>query len=294
MTDVGVAAAPDKSRELKLRIASAVVIAPLALALTWWGGAAFAALVVVCCVIMMDEWTTIVLGASRQPLRLMSIALVGLAVAIAAFGVRFGATPIVAIGSVIALLGVASALSMREAREGGSDEAALRWAPWGALYAGFPGIALVSLRDAGIGLWLVLFLFAVVWSTDIAAYFCGRALGGPKLWPRVSPKKTWSGAIGGLVVAALAGAGVAHFAGAPRAWPVLVVAAALSIASQGGDLFESSLKRRFGVKDSGRIIPGHGGLLDRVDGLVAAAVLALVIAALHGGVNNPMAGLLFW
>jgi len=288
------AAAVDKARELRLRIASALVIGPLALVITWWGGVPFAVLVIVCAMLMMDEWTTIVMGPSRAPLRLGQLALVGAAVAIAAFVWRFGGHGVYAVAGAIGALGVASALSMKEARERGLSDDARRWAPWGALYTALPPIALVSLRDAPIGLWLILYLFAVVWTTDVAAFFAGRAIGGPKLWERVSPKKTWSGALGGLAGAALAGLLVAHLAGAPKLLPVLAVSIVLSIASQGGDLFESALKRRFGVKDSGRLIPGHGGILDRVDGLVAAAVLAMVIAALHGGVANPTAGLLIW
>ena len=293
MSDPGIAPV-DKSRELKLRIASALVIGPAVLALTFVGGVPFAILLVAASVLMMDEWTTIVMGPSRAPLRLATLALVGLATVAGAFAGRFGLAAAFVVTSVVVALGLAAALAMREARERGLSDDAHRWAPWGAFYAGLPAIALVALRDAPIGLWLILYLFAVVWTTDIAAFFAGRAIGGPKLWERVSPKKTWSGALGGLFGAMIAGALVAHFAGAPRLLPVLAVSAALSIASQAGDLFESALKRRFGVKDSGRLIPGHGGILDRVDGLVAAAVLAVVIAGLHGGVGAANGGLLFW
>ena len=286
--------AVDKSRELKLRIASALVIGPAALALTWWGGVPFAVLVVVASALMMHEWTTIVMGPSTTPIRVGQLALVAVAVAGSAFVWRFGVGPAFAVTAVVAGLGIAAALSMREARERALGDEARRWAPWGALYAGLPSIALVALRDAPIGLWLILYLFAVVWTTDIAAFFAGRAIGGPKLWERVSPKKTWSGALGGLAGAAAAGVLVAHLAGAPRLFPVLLVSIALSIASQAGDLFESALKRKFGVKDSGRLIPGHGGILDRVDGLVSAAVLAMMIAALHGGIAAAKGGLLFW
>lgn len=293
MSDAG-AATSDKARELKLRIASALVIGPAALALTWWGGMPFAILVIVCSALMMSEWATIVMGPSTTPVRLGQLTLVAVAVAGSAFLGRFGGQPAFTVTAVVVGLGVASALAMREARERALGDDARRWAPWGALYAGMPSIALVALRDAPVGLWLILYLFAVVWTTDIAAFFAGRAIGGPKLWARVSPKKTWSGALGGLTGAAAAGVLVAHLAGAPRLLPVLVVSIALSIASQAGDLFESALKRKFGVKDSGRLIPGHGGILDRVDGLVSAAVLAMMIAALHGGIAAPKGGLLFW
>ncbi|TBW38484.1 phosphatidate cytidylyltransferase [Siculibacillus lacustris] len=289
--------APAGSRELRLRVISAAVIAPIALGLTWIGGYGFLALVVHCAVVMASEWATIVVGRSTAPLRLALLALVGAGVAAVGIGTRVATAPGLVTGGVIAVLGIAAALAQREAREARdarADPVAVKWAPWGAFYAGIPCVALISLRDAPIGLWLVLFLFAVVWSTDIAAYFTGRAIGGPKLWPAVSPKKTWSGAIGGLLAAGVAGAVVAHLAGAPRLAPVIGVGAVLSVAAQAGDFFESALKRRFGVKDSGRLIPGHGGLLDRVDGLVAAAVVALLIAVLRGGAGNPQGGLLFW
>ena len=293
MSEAGTAPV-DKSRELKLRIASAVVIAPVVLAITWWGGLPFAGLVVVAAVLMMSEWTTIVMGPSGSRARGVQLALVGLGAAAAAFGPRFGLPSMYVVVTVIVSLGVASALALREVRVRNLPDPARVWANWGPLYCGLPAIALAALRDGPLGLWLIVYLFAVVWTTDIAAFFAGRAIGGPKLWERVSPKKTWSGAIGGAIGAAIAGLLVAAWVGAPHLVPVFFVSVALSIASQAGDLFESALKRRFGVKDSGRLIPGHGGILDRVDGLVAAAVVAVVIAALHGGVHHPTAGLLFW
>jgi phosphatidate cytidylyltransferase len=286
------AVAADKSRELKLRIASALVLAPIVLGLTWIGGTPFALLAVVAGVVMASEWATIVLGRSWGLPRLALLGLVALGVAAGA-----GLLPIMP-GSPVVLLAIvslvcAAGVAAVEAR-GGGDKQARDWAVAGPLYAGLPAIALAAVRAAPSGLWLVVFLFAVVWSTDIAAYFTGRAIGGPKLWPAVSPKKTWSGALGGLLAGAVAGVIVAAAAGAPRLWPVFLVGAVLSIASQGGDLFESSLKRRFGVKDSGWIIPGHGGLLDRVDGLVAAAAAAALVAFLNGGLSSPTGGLLVW
>ncbi len=289
-----IVAGTDKSRELKLRVASALVIAPLALLITWWGGMPFSVMLIAGSVLMADEWSTIVLGASRAPDRLAALCLVGLATTAAAFGGLVGLTTGVVALIVVLCIGLAAVLALRSGRLSGRGPGAAAWAPWGAVYAVVPCLALDALRDSPKGLWLVIFLFAVVWSTDIAAYFTGRALGGPKLWPAVSPKKTWSGALGGLFVAALAGVLVAHLAGAPRLLPVLAVAAALSIVSQGGDLLESALKRRFDVKDSGRLIPGHGGILDRVDGLVAAAVLAILVATFHGGTQNAAAGLIMW
>jgi phosphatidate cytidylyltransferase len=136
----------------------------------------------------------------------------------------------------------------------------------------------------------MLFIFAVVWATDIFAYFIGRAIGGPKLAPPISPGKTWSGAIGGTLASVLAGLAVVYLAGEPVGFGLVAVILLLSIASQIGDLFESWIKRRFGVKDSSRLIPGHGGVMDRVDGLVSACFVAflvgLALSAANGGVIN--------
>ena len=137
-------------------------------------------------------------------------------------------------------------------------------------------------------------MFAVVWATDIAAYFVGRAVGGPKLAPRLSPNKTWSGSIGGLAGAVLAAVLVVHFGGVGGMPAAIVVAMALSTVAQIGDLAESAIKRRFGVKDASSLIPGHGGLMDRLDGFVAAAVLACLIGLAHGGMDAPARGLLIW
>ncbi len=129
----------------------------------------------------------------------------------------------------------------------------------------------------------------MVWSTDIAAYFNGRALGGPKLAPRFSPGKTWSGAIGGAAAAVAGGILVASLVVAPGGWMVPAVALLLSVVAQAGDLGESWVKRRFGAKDSGTLLPGHGGVLDRVDGLVAAAALLYVLGAIVAGPDTPFA-----
>ena len=133
----------------------------------------------------------------------------------------------------------------------------------------------------------------IVWVTDIGGYFAGRGIGGPKLWPRVSPKKTWAGAIGGFIASLAIAAAFAGF-GFGKMGPLLLLGAVLSIASQLGDLFESAVKRRFGVKDSSQIIPGHGGLLDRLDGFVAAIALAALIGILRGGVDGVGRGLMVW
>jgi len=158
------------------------------------------------------------------------------------------------------------------------------WLGYGLVYVALPCAALIVLRQTEPNGWAaVLFILVVVWATDVAAYFGGRNFGGPKLWARVSPKKTWSGALSGLAAAIVAGGAVVWLADAGRVSTGLLLAAPLSIAAQAGDLMESAVKRHFGKKDSGRAIPGHGGILDRVDGLFAAAALAWLFAGLGIG-----------
>jgi phosphatidate cytidylyltransferase len=140
----------------------------------------------------------------------------------------------------------------------------------------------------------MIFLFAIVWATDIVAYFVGRAIGGPKLMPQVSPKKTWSGALGGTVAAVLAALAMAKAAALTGWFAIAMLAIILSVVAQGGDLFESFLKRRFGAKDSSHLIPGHGGLMDRLDGFVTASVVAALIGLARGGFDAPGHGLLVW
>lgn len=278
----GEGAAKPKS-ELMLRIVSALVLAPIALGATWWGGAVFAALAVVTAVLILAEWTDIVGDGG------LAVLVVASAVAVAATGLSLFDHPDFGAGLVLVAAAVALALGRR-------------WLAAGLVYAGFAAVALVAVRGTGpIGLVAILAVFAVVWGTDIAAYFTGRALGGPKLWPRVSPKKTWSGAIGGLVAGVAAAVGVVAAArglGVIPAGSSLVafaaVAALLSVASQAGDLFESHVKRLFGRKDSGTLIPGHGGIMDRVDGLVFAGIVAAFVGYLAAAGGDPGVGLVVW
>jgi phosphatidate cytidylyltransferase len=181
-----------------------------------------------------------------------------------------------------ALLAAAAAAAAQRWNRG------LRWrAAFGVIYVGAPCLTLIWAREAPVeGFAALIYLFAIVWSADVGAYLCGRLIGGPKLAPRVSPNKTWSGFVGGMILGVAAGAAGLALAGHP-AFTGAVVGLLTALAAIGGDLFESVLKRRFGVKDAGQMIPGHGGVLDRVDALMGAvlvyAVLLVHVPAMHSG-----------
>ncbi|MQW87176.1 phosphatidate cytidylyltransferase [Sinorhizobium saheli] len=252
--------------ELKLRIASGVVLAAIALGATWAGGFAFQLLSVAIGLLVYYEWSTITKLPERD---FQGNALGWLSQVVIAGLVLLGYMHV----SLPALAVCVAAAALWVVIRGTSW-----WLPGGIVYAGLTGISLAAIRGADdLGLMAMLFVFAVVWATDIFAYFTGRTLGGPKLAPAISPGKTWSGAIGGTICGVLAGVAVfmAHFSLEDLRIPA--IAFVLSVASQIGDLFESYVKRRFGVKDSSRLIPGHGGVMDRVDGLIFACIAALAL-----------------
>ena len=251
---------------LQQRIVSGVVLALLVLSVTWLGGFAFRLLAVVIGAGVYVEWRKITgIGG-------------GLLVRIAEFGLIAAFAAILAGLSAGVVFAIISATTVFAAVLVFAGQAQV-WLPAGLAYAAIPAASLAFLRgNDGQGLFMIVFLFALVWSTDIFAYFVGRSMAGPKLAPKISPNKTWSGAIGGTAAAVAAGLGVAALVG-PVGNPILPAAITLiSILSQIGDLFESWIKRRFGVKDSGTLIPGHGGIMDRVDGLVVAATALYLIA----------------
>ena len=245
---------------LTKRIASAAVMLPLALAAWWMGGAVFAMLAALAAYFMLREWLRFP-GDGPKSLHLLYLWLpLLLALGSMADGHIEWA---LALFAVFVLL-LPAVLRQRPL-----------WALAGAVYVGLPCLCLVWLRGhPGDGRLIVLWLLAVVWATDTGAYAFGRLIGGPKLIPALSPNKTWAGLGGGMLCAALAGGGIAASApGLP--WLALGLFAALvAVVSQAGDFFESGVKRHFGVKDSGALIPGHGGALDRLDGLLFAAPFA--------------------
>jgi phosphatidate cytidylyltransferase len=275
---VPAALAEQGSRNLVMRVAAAAVLAPLAIAIAYAGGWLWLGFVTLAAIGLYVEWLTIVGARTPRVTAAGVMALFGAAVWLG-LG-RIGAT------YVFVALGVILAALLSPHRRG--------WAALGGCYAFAALIASVAVRlDPVWGFTALMFVLLIVWVTDIGGYFAGRGIGGPKLWPRVSPKKTWAGAIGGFAASLMVAAGFAAF-GLGKTLPLLLLGAVLSIGSQLGDLFESAVKRRFGVKDSSHIIPGHGGLLDRLDGFVAAVVLAAIFGFLRGGADGVGRGLMVW
>jgi phosphatidate cytidylyltransferase len=278
--------------DLRLRIASTVALAPVVLLCTFAGGWIFLALWAIAAGGILWEWTSLV--ARNADLRILAPGSVILLVATvsAGLGRPEAAWGAIAVGALVAGL-------LRAAWPNGSDplppKQAAVWAAGGVIYAGAALLGPVLLRrDPEWGLTALLFLFATIWITDIFAFFCGRALDGPLLWPRISPKKTWSGAFGGLIGGVAAGVAVAYASGIGKLGTVGVMALVLSFLAQAGDLFESAVKRRFGAKDASQLIPGHGGFMDRLDGFLVAALAALLIGVVRAGTGAPARGLLVW
>lgn len=261
---------------LQLRIISSIVLVVAVLAVTFLGGPAFRILAAVIAAAVFYEWCTMSRTSSSGRYQLVAVVLLGVVLLALVLGYSAAA--------VLTLLAISFLACLLDCRMGGQG----LWTPAGLAYAGLSGLSLAYLRDGDqTGLIAILFLFAVVWATDISAYFVGRSLGGAKLAPSISPGKTQSGAIGGAVGGVLAGTALAAFAGLGNFQMLALVAFLLSVISQVGDLFESWVKRRHGVKDSGGLIPGHGGVMDRVDGLVAAAFALYVIGWLFGSADKP-------
>jgi phosphatidate cytidylyltransferase len=276
----GADAAPAKAKpsDLPARAAAGLALMMLALCAVWAGPYWFMAFWLIAAAGVNFEWQSLV-GRDRRAFR---VAIGSVALAAAALlsinGYAVWGILALAAGAGIAAIG---------------DEGLGLWASGGVLYAGAMLIALCVLRSSEPGgARVILWLFALVWGTDIMAYFGGRLIGGPRLWPRVSPGKTWSGFVVGVASGAAFGSLLAPTpSAAPALLGVGVVGGAIA---QGGDLFESAIKRRFGVKDSSHLIPGHGGLMDRLDGFIAAAVFAVGLGVVRGGLTGAARGVLQW
>ncbi|MHA6684831.1 phosphatidate cytidylyltransferase [Mesorhizobium sp. A556] len=265
---------------LQLRIISAIVMAAVVLGFTWLGGLPFRLLCALISAAVFYEWSRMArqkpaTGLGLVPEALMAVFVVALLAGLAAHILLLLVLAMVVVGAVLGAVGKTG-----------------QWEAGGLAYAGLSGLTLALLRDGDhSGLVAILFLFAVVWATDICAYFVGRAVGGPKLAPSISPGKTQSGALGGTVGGVVAGLLLALGMGSGNLATLGLVALVLSVVSQAGDLFESWVKRQHGAKDSSTLIPGHGGVMDRVDGLVAAALALYVIGWMLASADHPAQGL---
>lgn len=266
---------------LVLRIASAAVMAPLAVWAAYLGGWPFALFWAVAAIAVLWEWITLVAGPNSRLMFSSCGSALAVSAMIAERGRPVAAILLVGLGAL-----AATVFAPREQR---------RWITAGIGYAGALLLTPILLRgDDWLGFIAMVLLFAIVWTTDVFGYFAGRTFGGPKLMPKVSPKKTWSGAIAGLIGAMIAAVAVARCFGEFNLMAIALLALVLSIVSQAGDLLKSFVKRRFNAKDASGLIPGHGGVMDRLDGFWAAALLACLIGCLRGGFDDTARGLLVW
>jgi phosphatidate cytidylyltransferase len=264
---------PKRWRDLRRRFLSALVLGPTALACIWLGAEPWTLLIAAAVAVLAWEWVHLC-GLRTRVLPGMAVPVAVLAAGILAVAEH----PRAALVALMVGWGLTWWTAARM-RGPAAPQQPAGWLAAGVLYIGIAGIALIELRhDNQAGRANVLFLFLVVWASDISAYMAGRAFGGPKLAPAISPNKTWSGAAGGLAAAILVGVAAAAVLAPGGASRAAAVAAMLGVMAQAGDLLESWIKRRFDVKDTSSLIPGHGGLLDRLDGLIAAAPAAALLA----------------
>jgi phosphatidate cytidylyltransferase len=259
---------------LRTRLISGVVLAPLFLLLVYLGSPYFNLLVAAIAAVMAWEFTRMDGEEGTKRRLLISAACVAAVASMSvggltiAWGIVLAATILVVVADQVA------------------GRTGLNMVQWSVPYVAIPAVSLIYVRASG-GWETMFWLLAVVWLTDIGAYACGRAIGGPKLAPAISPNKTWSGSLGGLVIGTAAGLGLLAALGMSLAMNFFVLSVVVSVLTQIGDLLESGLKRKFQVKDSGGLIPGHGGVMDRFDGLWAAAPMAaLLVYVLEGGVAS--------
>ena len=274
---------PGPWRGLGLRSIVAGVLIPVVLLDTWLGGFWFEAMVAAIGVLIAREWVQMVHGGAKPYMWLYAATVI--LTAIFAHHLALGWTVLVGVAGWLASLGLVFYFK----------EKLTVWKAVGVPYVVLPVAALITLRDdPSYGFIAILWIFAVVWLADTLAYFAGKTIGGPKLAPRISPNKTWAG-LGGAFAGGILGSVLVAALGELN-WIVVVaiLGGVMAIIEQVGDLIESAAKRHFGLKDSGDIIPGHGGVLDRVDGLIAVSVAAAVLGLLRGGAEAPAAGLLVW
>ncbi len=269
------------ARNLWLRIASAAILAPLAIGTAYLGEWYFTIFWLAAAIAIWWEWVGLVDPGGRHVVLATGVCALILQAVLLEAGHLSIAIMVVALGVLAAVV-----TSGRQSP----------FVAGGIVYSSAILLAAVTIRaDAVYGFAAILMLFAVVWGSDIGGYFSGRTFGGPKLAPSISPKKTWSGAIGGTLVAIAAAIGVVSlFVATTNLVMIGVLALVLSVASQAGDIFESWLKRRFDAKDSSGLIPGHGGVMDRLDGFIFAVTVAALWGVARGGLDAPGSALLVW
>jgi len=269
--DTELDAGPNRSN-IKARIISAAVLAPVVIGVIFLGSPWFDALIVLAVALMGFEWGRMAFAGPRIQVFFFSCALALVALLT---GTSSGGT------AVLVMIGGAVAVSV-SLLLCGRNQVLLSVIAFCGI--GATGVGLIWLRGLPeIGIELLIWLLVTVWATDTGAYFSGKTIGGPKLAPQISPGKTWAGLIGGVVLAAAWGAAFASFSEIGSPFALALVSAVLALFAQAGDLSVSVAKRRFAVKDAGRLIPGHGGLLDRADGLIGTAPLVAAMMALLGG-----------
>ncbi len=276
-----IAAPPGRWGDIGRRSLSTLILAPIAIAVILQGGVWFETMVGLIGVLMAWEWVSIVHGGSEKQFAIHACATLCAAFLPQAEGLD------AASGAILVLWIVSAIASVMQSGEGSI------WSYFGVFYLSLPLLAMVLLRvDAQFGTAAILWCVLIVWAADIFAYFAGRIIGGPKLAPTISPKKTWAG-LGGAVFGAIAVSIVFCLANGFSVLPLALIAGLAALVEQVGDILESAMKRRFNVKDSGNLIPGHGGILDRVDGLVAVVLFAAVIGEVHAAGHESF-GLLVW
>lgn len=265
--------------DLRVRIIAGAVMALVALALAYAGPAWFALLVLVVSLVISWEWGRVVRGVSFDLAFFVHAAAVSAAIILAAQGYA---------GLGLAVFATAAIILVPLVFGRGARLSIL-----GLMYVGVPAVALLWIRcDEPYGFLAILLIFAIVWASDTAAYAAGRLIGGPKLWPQISPNKTWAGLLGGLAASTVAAALFSLFVGGASPLGLALTGLVLGIVAQAGDLAESALKRIFGLKDASALIPGHGGFMDRMDSIVAVAVAAGLFALVIDA-QAPARALLF-
>lgn len=275
--------------ELMIRAGSGLALAIIALVCTYLGGVYFTLLILAACAVLSWEWWRFGLRGSSifgDSSSVVSPFFVDIFVVLLSIGLFAGGAVWL---SVVALaVGCGLAMAVRFV----CDEPI--WRGLGPVYICLPAAALIWVRqDEPFGLLAVIYLFVIVWATDSFAFFAGRGIGGPKLWPEVSPKKTWAGFVGGAVAGAIAGGAFSYLFGLGNVIVLCLLGVLLAIGAVAGDLLESRIKRTFRKKDASHLIPGHGGLFDRVDGLMMTAVFAALIALVRDS-SMPASSLLIW